>query len=56
MMNRAPLDIALDPGVGGYEFCDHCNGYGNSLKDPDGVDRCSKCGGSGLQKKKEQDK
>jgi len=28
-------------------FCDHCNGYGSSLKDPEGVDACTKCHGSG---------
>jgi DnaJ-class molecular chaperone len=28
--------------------CPHCNGYGSSLKDPEGVDRCTQCGGSGL--------
>ncbi len=30
----------------GYAWCDHCNGYGSSLKD--GNDRCAKCNGSGL--------
>ena len=29
-------------------ICKHCNGYGSSLKDPIGVDRCSVCGGTGL--------
>ncbi len=29
-------------------YCTWCNGYGSSLKDPDGVDRCTRCGGSGL--------
>ena len=28
--------------------CDHCNGYGSSLKDPEGTNTCSKCGGKGL--------
>ena len=45
--------IMLDPKKYGYVECDHCNGYGSSFKDPDGVDRCTKCGGSGLIKKSE---
>jgi len=32
----------------GLKVCDHCNGYGGSLKDPPGVNRCTKCGGDGL--------
>jgi DnaJ-class molecular chaperone len=32
----------------GFQECDHCNGYGSSLKDPEGVDTCTKCKGSGL--------
>jgi len=39
----------------GYEYCDHCNGYGSSLKDPIDINVCTKCGGSGLQKKKEKE-
>lgn len=31
------------------DYCDHCNGFGSSLKDPVGVDRCTKCGGTGLK-------
>jgi len=27
-----------------------CNGYGSSLKDPKGVDRCTRCGGSGIER------
>jgi DnaJ-class molecular chaperone len=45
--------IMMDPEKHGYEVCSHCNGYGSSLQDPDGVDRCSKCGGDGLVKKEE---
>ncbi len=30
----------------GYKWCEHCNGYGSSLKD--GNDRCAKCNGTGL--------
>jgi RecJ-like exonuclease len=30
-------------------FCTWCNGYGSSLKDPEGVDRCTRCGGSGIR-------
>ena len=29
-------------------YCTWCNGYGSSLKDPEGVDRCTRCGGSGI--------
>ena len=36
---------------GEYEECEHCHGYGSSLNDPSGVDRCTKCGGSGVVKK-----
>jgi len=35
----------------GFEECNHCNGYGSSLKDPVGVNTCTKCGGSGLMQK-----
>jgi DnaJ-class molecular chaperone len=35
-----------------FEYCDHCNGYGSSLKDPTGVNTCTKCHGTGLQYKK----
>jgi len=34
----------------GVSYCTWCNGYGSSLKDPEGVDRCTRCGGSGLQR------
>jgi len=53
-MNTLDFDVMMDPEAHGYEYCDHCNGYGSSLKDPDGVDRCTKCRGVGLQKKKER--
>lgn len=46
------FDQICNPEKYGLEMCDHCNGYGSSLKDPVGVDRCTKCGGYGLQKKK----
>jgi len=35
----------------GMKECDHCNGYGSSLKDPLGVDVCTKCKGKGIVKK-----
>lgn len=38
----------------GFEECNHCNGYGSSLKDPEGVNICTKCGGSGLMKKEDK--
>jgi len=47
------IEILMDPEKYGYEVCDHCNGYGSSFQDPNDVDRCSKCGGSGLVKKEE---
>lgn len=31
------------------DYCPHCNGYGSSFKDPIGVDRCTKCHGTGLK-------
>lgn len=33
--------------IQGTVYCPHCNGYGSSLKDKEGVDRCSFCGGGG---------
>ncbi len=30
----------------GYKWCEHCNGYGSSLKDDN--HRCAKCNGTGL--------
>ena len=49
------FEIMLNPEKYGYKQCPHCNGYGSSLKDPEGVNRCSWCGGTGLMKK-ENDK
>ena len=43
--------IMLDPEKHEYQQCPHCNGYGSSLKDPDGVDTCTMCHGSGLVRK-----
>lgn len=48
------LEIMLNPTQYGYKPCEHCNGYGSSLKDPEGVNVCSRCGGTGLVK--QQDK
>ena len=45
------FEIMLNPEKYGYKQCPHCNGYGSSLKDQEGVDRCSRCGGTGLVKK-----
>ena len=45
--------IIANPEKYGYEECSWCNGYGTSFKDPEGVNTCTKCGGSGLQKKEE---
>jgi DnaJ-class molecular chaperone len=43
-----PIEMMLNPEKYGLKECPHCNGYGSSLKDPEGVDRCSVCGGNGL--------
>ena len=48
MAKQYSFEEMLDPEAHGLEMCSHCNGYGSSLKDPIGVDRCTKCGGSGL--------
>ena len=48
--NNKSLDSFFDLPEG-TEVCNHCNGYGSSLKDPVGVDTCTKCKGSGLMKK-----
>ena len=45
------FEIMLDPEKFGYIQCPHCSGYGSSLKDPEGVNICKRCGGSGLIKK-----
>jgi len=44
-------EIVLHPEKHGLTQCPHCNGYGSSLKDPDGVDTCTVCHGSGLIRK-----
>jgi len=46
------FDVILNPEKYGYEVCEHCNGYGNSLKEK--ADRCTVCGGSGVVKKKKE--
>lgn len=51
--NSIPFEAFMTPEKYGYEMCSHCNGYGSSLQDPPEVDRCSQCGGVGLQKKTE---
>lgn len=45
------IEIMMNPDKYGYIECPHCNGYGSSFKDPEGVNRCSKCNGDGLVKK-----
>ena len=45
------IKILMEPEKYGYEICSHCNGYGSSFKDPENVDRCSKCAGHGVVKK-----
>mgnify|MGYP001331411893 FL=1 len=47
-----PFEVIMNPYAHGYIECDHCNGYGSSLKDPPGQNTCSKCGGYGIVKAK----
>ena len=49
-----PFEVIMNPYAHGYIECDHCNGYGSSLKDPFGQNTCSKCGGYGVVKKNEE--
>jgi len=55
MHNNKSLDTDFNPPKG-TEECPHCNGYGSSLKDPIGVNTCTKCKGSGLIKLKKESK
>ena len=43
------MDILFNPEKHGYKQCEHCGGYGSSLKESN--PRCSKCDGTGLVKK-----
>lgn len=52
MSEPSPVDIMMNPEKHGYTMCDHCNGYGSSLKEE--ADRCTKCGGSGLVQTEEE--
>ena len=45
------LEVMMNPEKHGYKECPHCNGWGSSLKDPIGVDKCTVCHGKGLVKK-----
>lgn len=47
------FEIMRNPQEHGYVQCPHCNGYGSSLQDPDGVDTCTMCGGLGLIQKQQ---
>jgi DnaJ-class molecular chaperone len=49
-------EIMVDPEKYGYKQCPHCNGYGSSLKDPEGVDTCTVCHGWGLVKEDDKEK
>ena len=49
-LSKNLFEISLNPEKYGYKQCPHCNGYGSSLKDPEGVDICTRCHGSGLIK------
>ena len=37
------FEIMLNPEKFEYMQCPHCNGYGSSLKDPEGVNICTRC-------------
>ena len=50
------IEVMMNPEKHSHKECKHCNGYGSSMKDPEGVDTCTKCGGSGLVKDKKEDK
>jgi hypothetical protein len=50
-MPDVPIDALLDPESNGYKVCKHCNGFGSSMRDPEGVDTCTVCGGPGIIKK-----
>jgi DnaJ-class molecular chaperone len=42
------IEIMMNPDKYGYIEYPHCNGYGSSPKDPEGVNRCTRCDGTGL--------
>lgn len=44
------FDMFLNPKKYNLKQCNHCNGYGSSLKDPIGVNKCTVCFGTGLIK------
>lgn len=46
---RIPFDEMLDPEAHGLQECEHCHGYGSSLKEQAPV--CTRCGGTGLVKR-----
>jgi DnaJ-class molecular chaperone len=48
MAKDIPFEAMLNPSEHGYDICAHCNGYGSSLQDPIGTDRCAVCDGTGL--------
>jgi len=50
---RYTFEQMLDPEKHGLVMCPHCNGYGSSLKDPEGVNTCTECGGQGLMTKEQ---
>lgn len=50
MKREITFEMILDPSKYGLKECDHCNGYGSSLKDPITINVCTKCGGIGLIK------
>lgn len=52
MTTKDLMEIYLNPEKHGYVECDHCNGYGSSLRES--ADRCTKCGGIGVVKKAEE--
>lgn len=41
-------DIMMNPEKFGYIECPHCNGFGSSFKDPEDINVCTQCHGTGL--------
>ena len=49
------IEIMLNPEKFGNIQCPHCNGYGSSLKDSEAVNISTRCGGTGLIKKEDEE-